>query len=42
MLRGQLYSHRCAQEEQEETKSSDVAVKRRDGNGGIQTVPDVG
>lgn len=42
VLPGQLCSHRCAQEEQEETKSFDVAMKRRDGNGGIQTVPDVG
>lgn len=40
IMPGQLCSHRCAQEEQEETRSSDVAVKRRDGNGGIQTVPD--
>lgn len=40
VLLGQLYSHRCAQEEQEGTRSSDVAVKRRDGNGGIRTVPD--
>ncbi|KAI1233964.1 hypothetical protein IHE44_0004420 [Lamprotornis superbus] len=40
VLPGQLCSHRCAQEEQEETKSSHVAVKRRDGNGGIQTLPD--
>lgn len=34
--------YRCAQEELEETKSSDVAVKMRDGNGGIWTVPDAG
>lgn len=42
VLPGQLWSHRCAQEEQEDTKSSDGAVKRKDGNGGIQTVPDAG
>lgn len=41
VLPGQLCSHKCAQEEQEETKSCHVAVKR-DGNGGIQTVPDAG